>query len=68
MWNYSGGVIYTESLKTLPTIAAEITAFGGAARTGVSSAIVFLLLIPPMVLFVIMQSKVVQTMSHSGIK
>lgn len=67
-WNQTGGsFIYKEELKLLPTVLSQITA-DGLARAGVSSAAAVLLMLPPVVTFVITQSNVVETMSHSGIK
>lgn len=68
IWNTgSGGVIYDEPLKLLPTALGQISA-GGIARTGVTAAATMLLMIPPIFAFVITQSKMLQTMAHSGIK
>lgn len=67
-WNQTGGsYIYNEELKLLPTILGQISA-DGLARAGVSSAAALLLMIPPIFTFLITQSNVVETMSHSGIK
>ncbi len=63
----SGGTIFSEELKTLPQVLTTITA-GGIARTGSSMAATVLLLVPPMIVFVISQSNVMETMSTSGIK
>ena len=62
-----GGTIFSEALKTLPTIMSQISA-GGIARSGASAAAGVLLMIPPIVSFVLTQSKMLQTMAHSGIK
>ena len=43
-------------------------AAAGIARAGVSSATVVVLMLPPMILFLILQSNVVETMAHSGLK
>ena len=68
VWNNgSAGVIFREDLKLLPTALGQITA-GGIARSGASAAAAVLLMIPPIVAFVINQSKMLQTMAHSGIK
>lgn len=68
IWNTgSVGVIFDESLKLLPTALGQISA-GGIARTGVTAAATLLLMIPPIVSFVVTQSKMLQTMAHSGIK
>ena len=68
IWNTgSGGVVYDEALKLLPTALSQISA-GGIARTGVTAAATLLLMIPPILAFVVTQSKMLQTMAHSGIK
>lgn len=68
VWNNgSAGVIFKEELKLLPTALGQITA-GGIARSGAAAAAAVLLMIPPIVAFVINQSKMLQTMAHSGIK
>ena len=67
-WNLQGGsLIYSEELKTLPTIVQQIAAVG-LARQGVTFASAVLLLIPPLVVFLIAQSNVMETMANSGIK
>lgn len=68
MWStQSGGTIFSEQLKTLPSVMSSVAA-GGIARSGSSMAITVLLMIPPIVVFLITQSNVLETMSSSGIK
>lgn len=68
VWNLTAGnVIYNEALKPLPTAMQQITT-AGIARAGVGSAVGLLLMIPPILLFIIAQSKVMETMINSGIK
>ncbi len=68
IWNTdSGGMIFKEELKLLPTALNQIAA-GGISRSGASAAASVLLMIPPIVSFVLTQSKMLQTMAHSGIK
>lgn len=68
IWNSTGGgVIYSESLKLMPMVLTQITA-GGLVRAGVGAAASLIMLIPPVVLFVVFQSKIIETMSTSGIK
>ena len=68
IWNTgSAGVIFKEELKLLPTALSQISA-GGVARSGAAAAAAVLLMIPPIVSFVLTQSKMLQTMAHSGIK
>lgn len=67
-WNASGTqVVFTETLKMLPTMLSQMTA-AGIDRAGVSAAVSVLLMLPPMIAFVFSQSRVVETMAYSGIK
>ncbi|MCQ2448814.1 MAG: carbohydrate ABC transporter permease [Clostridia bacterium] len=67
-WNTTGvSYIYSESLKTLPTVLGNISS-GGLARAGASSAVAVILLIPPIVIFIISQSSMTETMAHTGLK
>lgn len=59
--------IYTESKKTLNYALGQISS-GGIARQGVGAAIEILMLAVPLVVFISRQSKVIETMSTSGIK
>ena len=68
LWNTTGvQYIYKENLKVLPTVLSQI-ATAGIARAGAGSAVALFLMIPPIVFFVISQSSVIETMSHSGLK
>lgn len=68
MWGMTGGnVIYKESLKMFPTALAQIQA-GGIARAGVAAAASLIMFIPPVVLFLVTQSSIMETMAHAGIK
>lgn len=67
-WNINGGaVIYSEEYKTLPTIVQQIS-LAGLARQGVTFASAVLLLIPPLVVFLVAQGNVMETMANSGMK
>lgn len=67
-WNIQGGaLIYSEELKTLPTIMNQIAA-SGIARQGVTFATAVILMIPPLLVFLIAQNNVMETMANSGIK
>lgn len=61
------GTILSEELKTLPQVVNTVTQ-GGIARTGSSMALTVILMIPPIIVFMLSQSSVVETMSSSGIK
>lgn len=59
--------LYTESKKTLSYALSQIST-SGIARAGVGSAISILMLIVPLLVFIVSQSNVIETMSTSGIK
>lgn len=70
-WNdYFSPLVYItdESLKTLPLIMSSISENGSMARVGSSAAATFLMTMPTILIFVIMQKQVIETMTHSGIK
>ena len=68
VWNQTGSnLIFSESLKLLPTALSQITS-AGISRAGVGSAASLLLMLPPILVFVIAQNSVMETMVHSGIK
>lgn len=68
MWNLApSGVIYSEQLKTLPLALSQI-ASAGISRSGVGSAAALVLMLPPIFVFIISQSNVMETMANSGIK
>lgn len=68
LWGETGGqFIYSEQLKTLPYALSQIIA-GGIARAGVGAAVGVIMMIVPMVVFVVNQSNVIDTMGASGIK
>lgn len=67
-WQVTGGsFIYSEELKPLPTVMQQISS-AGIARAGVAAAAVVLIMIPPIVVFIICQSNVMETMAQSGLK
>ncbi|MBO4733585.1 MAG: carbohydrate ABC transporter permease, partial [Clostridia bacterium] len=61
------GKIFSEKLKTLPQVMNSISA-GCIARSVSAMAVTVLLMIPPILVFLISQSNVMETMSTSGIK
>jgi len=63
----SSGTIFSEQLKTLPSVMSSIAA-GGTARAGASMATTVLLMIPPILVYFITQSNVMETMSSAGMK
>ncbi len=68
LWNLrAANVIYSEELKTLPFALSQIITTG-YARAGVGAAVTVFIMIVPLVIFVMCQSNVLQTMASSGIK
>ena len=61
------GTIFNETLKTLPTIMTQINA-GGIARSGSAMAVTVIMMIPPIVVYMISQSNVLESMNSAGIK
>ncbi len=61
------GTIFSEELKTLPYALSSIAA-GGIARSGSTMAVSVILMIPPIVVYFISQSNVMETMSTAGMK
>ena len=61
------GTIFSERLKTLPYVMSSITA-GGIPRAGSAMAATVLLMLPPILVYFISQSKVMETMSSAGLK
>lgn len=67
-WSITGGeTIFTESLKTLPTIMAQVGA-GGIARSGSAMSVTVIMMIPPIIVYIISQSNVLESMNSAGIK
>ena len=68
LWNRSDtNYIFSEQLKGLQTLLQQLSA-GGIARMGVSAATTLVLIIPPILVFIIAQSQVIETMANSGMK
>lgn len=63
----TSGTIFSEELKTLPYVMGSISA-GGTARSGSAMACTVLLMIPPILIYFISQSNVMETMGSAGIK
>lgn len=59
--------IYKEVYKTLPYALGQI-ASAGIARAGVGAAVTVVMMSVPIIVFVVSQSQVIETMSSSGIK
>lgn len=68
LWNRQGlEYIYSEQFKTLPTVLMQITS-SGYARSGAAAAVAVILMLPPILVFLVSQSNILETMAHSGIK
>lgn len=67
LWNTQSQYIFSEQMKSLPQAMQQILA-GGISRTGVASAVSFLMMLVPLCVFVFSQSQVIETMTTSGIK
>ncbi len=67
-WNIqSGALVFQEQYKTLPTVVSQAAA-SGMAKAGVAMAAAVFMLLPPVVIFVLAQRQVIETMAYSGIK
>lgn len=70
-WNDSNtSVLYItdDALKTLPYALSSINEGATLARMGAVGAAAVVAVIPPIVIFMLMQKQVMETMVHSGIK
>lgn len=68
VWNIqSGTMVFQEQYKMLPTVVTQAAA-SGLARAGVAMAAAVFMLVPPIVVFMLAQRQVIETMAHSGIK
>lgn len=68
MWNQNNSAyIFREELKTLLYALTQITS-GGLIRMGAGQAVGVLMLIIPAAVFIVNQTKIVETMATSGIK
>lgn len=68
IWSLTpSGVIFDEQLKTFPMVMSQISS-GGLARAGCTMAATTLLMIPPTLVYLLTQSRVIETMSSAGIK
>ena len=63
----SGSLVFREEFKTLSTAVAQAAA-SGMGRAGAAMAAAVFMLIPPVIVFMLAQRQVIETMAHSGIK
>ena len=69
MWGITGaGLIFTENLKPLPAALQQIASGISIARMGEMSVVSLIMFAIPVVIFIIMQSNVIETMTTSGMK
>lgn len=68
LWNSGSSIyIYSEQLKSFNYAIGQITA-GGIKRAGASAASTVLMMMVPILVFVITQSNIIETMGSSGMK
>ena len=68
LWNTSAAtVIYSEAKKTLVYALGQIQA-GGIARTGQAAAAQVIIIAVPIIIFILSQGQILETMASSGIK
>ncbi|MBQ8747157.1 MAG: carbohydrate ABC transporter permease [Clostridia bacterium] len=68
LWNAGASIyIYSEELKSLNYAISQITA-GGVARAGAAAAATVIMMAVPILVFVITQSNIIETMGSSGMK
>jgi len=69
VWNCTGqSLIFNEELKLLPTAISQITASNSITRMGMGMASTVFLMVPPILIFVFSQSRIIETMAYAGIK
>jgi ABC-type glycerol-3-phosphate transport system permease component len=68
LWNNRASTyIYSEERKTLVYALQQIQA-GGIARTGQGAAVLVVVMIVPIIIFVLSESQILETMASSGLK
>lgn len=68
LWNNKAAMyIYSEERKTLVYALQQIQA-GGIARTGQGAAVLVVVMIVPIIIFVLSESQILETMASSGLK
>ncbi|MBE6532386.1 MAG: carbohydrate ABC transporter permease [Ruminococcaceae bacterium] len=68
LWNAGASIyIHSEELKTFNYAINQIVS-GGIARSGAGAAAIVVMMIVPITIFVINQSKIIETMGSSGMK
>ena len=70
-WGATEASVYfinDEALKTFAYYIMTFTSASSAATQGISAASALIMFVPNLVIFIVMQSQVMNTMAHSGIK
>ena len=68
LWNSGTSIyIYSEELKTFNYAIQQILA-GGIVRSGASAAATVIMMLVPILVFVVSQSNIIETMASSGLK
>ena len=68
LWNAkASAVIYSEAQKPLVYALQQIQA-GGIARTGQAAAVTVVVMAVPILIFILSQSQILETMATSGLK
>ena len=68
LWNSGASIyIHSEELKTFNYAIGQIVS-GGVARSGAAAAAIVVMMSVPIIIFVINQSKIIETMGSSGMK
>ncbi len=68
LWSTDGGsYIFTENLKPISYALQQIVS-GGIARTGTAAAVGVIMMIVPISVFIFSQTRIIDTMAHSGLK
>ena len=68
IWNSTGGsVVYSDNIKMLPSLLAQLQS-GGIAFAGIVSAANLIIMLFPIMFFLFSQNMVIETMSTSGLK
>lgn len=68
IWNNRAATfIYSEELKTLPYALQQLI-LGGVSRAGVGAAVTLFMMSVPIIIFLLCEGNVIETMASSGIK
>ena len=60
-------MIFTETRKLLPSAISQVVS-SGISRAGAGAAGTLIMIIPPILVFVIFQRQIIETMANSGVK